>query len=141
MRSATLDRAADDAAARQALLDQALAHLVGLQERFQTEKAEWVRQKETLAADARDRGFQKELDYVKSLTSKQAKEHVVRTWRKNKADVVRLFMAIPTRKGKDIMGQLKTPTEMDLLHELLEQLRLQDVDGLAAESGRSLGDG
>ncbi|MCH7870512.1 MAG: hypothetical protein IID33_02315 [Planctomycetes bacterium] len=141
MQSAVLDRSADDAAARQTLLDQTLAHLVGLQEQFQTEKAEWVKQKETLAADARDRGFRKELDYVKSLSSKQAKEHIVRTWRKNKADVVRIFMAIPTRQGKTIMAQLKTPSEMDLLHELLEQLRLQDVEGLAAESRRSRGDG
>lgn len=141
MQSAVLDRAAADAGARQGLVDQTLQHLVKLQEQFRVEKEEWVKRKETLAADARDRGFLKELEYVGALSSKQAKGHIVRTWEKNKADVVRLFMAISSKKGKRIMGELKSPKELELLHELLEQLRLQDIDSLASESGRKPGGG
>ena len=70
-----------------------------------------------------------------------AKEHIVRTWEKNKADVVRLFMAIPSRKGKRIMAELKSPKELELLHELLEQLRFQETDSLASESRRKPGGG
>ncbi len=140
LRRAVLERAAADAAARKALVDQSLAHLVTLQERFETQKKEWVQQKEALAAEARDRGFKKELEYVEKLPPKLAKEHVLRSWEKHKADAVRLFMAMQPRTGQRILEELKSPKELEVLHELLEQLRLADVDKLAAESRKKPGD-
>jgi hypothetical protein len=137
LRRAVLERAASDASARKALVDQSLQHLVTLQERFEIQKAEWVRQKAALAAEARDRGFKKELEYLEKLPPKQAKEHVLRSWEKHKADAVRLFMAMAPRTGQRILEELKSPKELEVLHELLEQLRLADVDQFAAESRKN----
>lgn len=134
LRRAVLERASQDVAARQALLDQALAHLVDLQERFEREKTEWLKQKESLGTAARDEGFRRELEYVSKLPARQAKEHVVRAWASDPADVVRLFMAMPPATGKRILAELKTPQELGIMHELLEQIRLADVDRFAAES-------
>lgn len=135
LRRATLERAASDLAARQALLDQTLQTLITMQEEFEKHKTEWAEQRKKMAAAAQDEGFQRELEYVAKLTPKLAKEHIVRTWRKHKADAVRLLMALEPGKGKSILEQMKSPDEVGIMHELLEQLRLQDAQGQAAESG------
>lgn len=137
MQRATLERAAADLQARQALLNQSMQHLIQLQEEFGKEKAAWLAQKKKLTDVAHDDGFQRELAYVAKLQPKYAKEHVIRTWQKQKADAVRLFMALEPAKGQRILEQLKTPEEMQIMHELLEQLRAADVDHYVTGSGRT----
>lgn len=137
MQRATLERAAADLQARQALLNQSMQHLIQLQEQFGTEKTAWLAQKKKLTDVANDGGFQRELAYVTKLQPKYAKEHVVRTWQKQKADAVRLFMALEPSKGQRILEQLKTPEELQIMHELLEQLRAADVDNYVTGSGRT----
>ncbi|MCG3126160.1 MAG: hypothetical protein CHACPFDD_00990 [Phycisphaerae bacterium] len=139
IRRAVLERAAQEVNARQALLDRSLHQLVTLGEQFERDRASWREQQSKLAAKSQEGGFVKELEYVNALDPKQAKEHIVRAWRKSKADVVRLFMALETDKGTSILRQLKDGPELEILHELLEQLRIQDVDKFAAQTRTETG--
>ena len=68
------------------------------------------------------------------------KEHVVRVWQKHQADAVRLLRAVGVSKGQRILEQFKTPEEIDTMHQLLEQLRLQGTEELTAGSGTTSGD-
>lgn len=136
----TLERAAADVAARQALLNQSLQQLITLQEDFERRKKQWTEQQQKLASSALDRGFQKELDYVSNLAPKIAKDHVIRTWKKQPADVVKLFTAIERGKGQKILEQFKSDDELTIVHELLEQLRLQNVNTFASAPGIRPGD-
>lgn len=140
LRQATLERAASDVAARQALLNQALQQLITAQETFEKDKQTWVAQRKKLTEGLKDEGFQRELAYVAKLAPKQAKEHVLRTWNKQKADAVRLFLALDPAKGQRILEQFKTAEELQTMHELLEQLRLADVDRFAQGSRKTAGE-
>lgn len=134
---ATLERATADLTARQNLLNQSLQHLISLQEEFEKGKSTWMTQKKKLSETVKDEGFLRELQYVGKLTPKLAKEHVIRTWQKQKADAVRLFVAIDPGKGQKILEQFKTQEELGIMHELLEQLRAADVDKLVNGSGKT----
>lgn len=135
---ALLERAAADVAARQALLDQSLQHLTQLQ-------AELDRRQQAAGADAQgskrgpprkaDAGAKREIDYVLGLPPKAAKEHVLRSWAKDRGAVVRMFQQIDPAKGKTILKEFKTDTELGVLHELLEEFRLSDANLHAATSG------
>lgn len=127
VRSALIERAARDLAARQDLLDQSLQNLVKLQEELESNRKAFEAQRAKQADAGRDEGFARELEYVAKLSPKLAKEHVVRTFQKSKPDAVRLFMALETAQGQRILEQLKTPEEIELMHDLLEQIRVQDV--------------
>jgi len=140
LRQATLERAASDVAARQALLNQALQQLIAAQENFEKDRQAWVAQRKKLSEGLKDEGFQRELAYVAKLAPKQAKEHVLRTWNKQKADAVRLFLALDPGKGQRILEQFKTAEELQIMHELLEQLRLADVERFAQGSRKTAGE-
>lgn len=140
---ALLERAAADVAARQALLDQTLRHLLDLQ-------AELDRRQQASAADdpgakrgagrKPDAGAKREIDYLLGLPPKAAKEHVLRTWAKDRGAVVRMFLAVDPGKGKAILKEFKTETELGVLHELLEEFRLSDANPYAATSGTVSGE-
>ncbi|HMQ16282.1 MAG TPA: hypothetical protein PKC49_09935 [Phycisphaerae bacterium] len=134
------ERALRDVAAQRELLEQALGHLVREQERFEQSKAQWAQTREKLQQQDRDAGFEEELKLVSKLPPQQAKEHLVLTWKKSPADAVRLVKALSPSRSQRILEQLKTPDELQVLHELLEQLRKLDIDKLAPESGKTSGD-
>lgn len=127
---------------QQELLQAALMELVNSEEQFDTKVDRWQRERAQLDAQDREAGFQQELEYVQNLAPDQAKEHLVRTWEKHRADAVRLMRALPVNKGKRILAELKTEAELEILHELLEQFRLQDygLDENTPPSGRTSGD-
>ncbi|MBK8914644.1 MAG: hypothetical protein IPM64_08620 [Phycisphaerales bacterium] len=137
---ATLERAAADIAARQNLLNLALQNLIQMQEDFEKSKENWRDQQRKLSDAVRDEGFKRELQYVERLNPKMAKEHVLRTWRKQKADAVRIFVALPPAKGQRILEQFTSPEDVGVMHELLEQLRLAGANEYAEGSGRTAGD-
>jgi hypothetical protein len=127
---------------QQELLQAALMELVNSEEQFDSKVDRWQRERAQLDAQDREAGFQQELEYVQNLAPDQAKEHLVRTWEKHRADAVRLMRALPVNKGKRILAELKTEAELEILHELLEQFRLQDygLDENTPPSGRTSGD-
>ncbi len=140
LRRASLERAARDVDARQELLGHAMQHLLSRQEKFEQDQAAWTERRRKETAALRDVGFQQELRLVGKLSPKLAKEHVIRSWQKHKADAVRLLRGLNESKGQRILEQFKTPEEIDIMHQLLEQLRLYGTDELAAGSGTTSGD-
>ncbi len=140
LRRASLERAERDVRARQALLDQAMQQLITQQESFEDSKKEWNAKRAKLASSMGDEGFQRELQYVEKLAPKQAKEHILRAWQKQPADVVRLFNALDPGRGQKILEQFKSPAELDVVHALLEQLRTQQSDSSPAEERTSPAD-
>jgi hypothetical protein len=136
-----LERATQDLVARQRLLDQALQRIVVEQERLngeRTAKAAGDRRKQASGA-APDEGFRKELDYVSGLKPAQAKEYIVRIWQRQKADAARLMAAIDDSRGRRILEQFKSPEELQLMTDLLEQVRSQGTEGHANASGTTDG--
>jgi len=126
LRRAVLEGATRDLAAQRDLLDRATAELMSREEQFDRSKEEWAREQVRMQEAGRDEGFERELKYVSSLAPRQAKDHLVKTWTKRNADGVRMLAALDPSKGKRILEQLKTPQELQVLHELLEQLRTQE---------------
>ena len=136
-RRAILERAEADVRAQRDLLNQALQDLVNSQESFERDKEEWQKRRKRLSQEQQDKGFLKELAYVKKLSAKQAKAHVLQTWKKHRADVVRLFNALKPREGQRILDEFKSTEELQIIHELLEQLRNQDMGDPPSTSGRT----
>jgi 3-oxoacyl-ACP reductase-like protein len=135
LQKAALDRAARDVEARRELLTHVLQDVISRQEKLDSDRSAWIAQKNKLSKDVKDKGFQREVEYVTRLSPEQAKEHVVRVWQKQKADAVRLFNALEPGKGQKILEEFTTPTELQIVHELLEQLRIQDVDEFVSGTG------
>lgn len=133
------ERAERDLEAQRRLLDQVLQHVVQEQERLAEEKAAFARQREKLNAVAQDEGFQRELELVSGLQPRQAKEHLLRLWQKQPADAVRLLTAMDDSRAKRILEQFKTPDELKIQTDLLEQIRLQGAEGHANASGKTAG--
>lgn len=135
-----LERAKRDVEARQRLLDQTLQNLLTERERL-TEQQTVVSEgnKKRAAADV-DSGSKREVEFVAGLAPAQAKEHILRLWKKQPAEAVRLFMQLDVGKGKRILAQMKTPEELEMMSQLLEQLRLQDSPENATASGTTAGD-
>lgn len=134
-----LERSRQDLVARQRLLDSSLQTLISKAEEFEAAKAAWEQQRKKLTEADSDAGFLREVEYVSGLPPKLAKEHISRTWATHRPDAVRLFTKLSVAKGKKILEQMKTPDELKLMHELLEQLRLAKVEGYAEESGKTDG--
>lgn len=128
LQNLTLERAKRDVEARVALLKQAQQALIQEEEAFEARKQQWEGQRKKLMQEAQDEGFERELTYVSSLPPKLAKEHLLRTWQKQPIDAVRLLNAIPPAKGKRILEQFKTDEELELAHQLLAQIRLQQAE-------------
>ncbi len=125
LESLRIERALADLEAQRRLLDQVMQNVITEQERLAKEKVAVTAQKKQTTAAALDEGFQKEMEYVAGLSPRQAKEHIIRVWRKQKADAVRLFMALDVGRGKRILEQFKTPEELEIQTDLLEQIRSQ----------------
>jgi hypothetical protein len=140
MRNLMIERTRRDVEARQRLLDQTLQHVINEQENLAQQQNEWAERQREMTEDVQSQGFERELEYVASLPTKQAKEHIILTWNKHKIDAVRLFMQLDVSKGKRILKEFKTPDEMAIMSELLEQLRVQELGGEAAEPGKADGD-
>lgn len=122
MRRALGERAYRDRLAQRQLLDQTLQHLLTTQEQFERDKKRWQSEQELRRAQTRDEGFEKELNVVAKLSPSLAKEHLIRKWRQSQTDAVRLMNALPESTIKRILGQMKSPEEIQITHELLEQL-------------------
>ncbi|MBN2445925.1 MAG: hypothetical protein JXO22_04330 [Phycisphaerae bacterium] len=137
---ARLERILSDITARQSLLDQSVQDLIVRGEHLDDEKTRWGDERAKLRSADLDEGFKSELETIEKLSPKQAKEHLVRTWDENPADAVRIVHALPVSKRQRILDQLKTPEELDVLHELLERLRLMELDDTAPTSGTTTGD-
>lgn len=134
-----LERARADVAARRRLLDQALAELVRTQEQVDADRTEFKQQQEARANALVNEGFQKELRLVAGMKPAQAKEHVLRVWRERPADAVRLLAGLDERQARRVLEQFRSAEELDIQTELLEQIRLQGTQGLAAKSGKTAG--
>ncbi|MGD8454323.1 MAG: hypothetical protein PVJ57_21125 [Phycisphaerae bacterium] len=140
LRGLLLERAQRDVQARQKLLDQALQGLIEEQESLASAQASYKEQRQQLVAEDQDQGFEQELAYVAGLPPKQAKEHIIYVFNKQPIDAVRLLMHLDIGKGKRILSQFKTPQELQIMSQLLEQLRLQGAQGYdATESGTTNG--
>lgn len=135
-----LCRAEEDLKAQKRLLDQAMQHLLAEQDRLAREKAEWQQQQQRLTSQVKEAGTEREVEVVAGLAPKLAKEHIIRLWNRNKADAVALVMQLDVNKTRRILAQMKTPEEQKIMSELLEQLRLAQLEGEARESGTTGGD-
>lgn len=139
LRRALGERAYSDLVARKELLDQSLQHLISEEERFTADKVAWREELDRRQGAAQDAGFKKELKIVTKLPAKLAKEHVLLKWKDSPADTLRLFVALPESNSKRIFEQMKTPEEIQVMHELLELLGRQEADELATRSGTTAG--
>jgi hypothetical protein len=127
LRRALDERAARDRIAQRQLLEQAMQHLLTAEERFEEDKKQWELELEQRRGAARDEGFEKELRIVAKLSPKLAKEHIIQKWKESPDDAVRMLNALPESTSKRILGQMKTPEEVQITHELLERLSKEDV--------------
>ncbi|MBL8879940.1 MAG: hypothetical protein JNG88_12540 [Phycisphaerales bacterium] len=137
LQRANIERAARDVTARQTLLNQSVQQLISMQESHEREKTAFAEQQTRAGNKQRDEGFQRELAYVTGLSPKMAKDHLVRTWAKQKADVVRIFTALDPNKGKRILEQFKTAEELAIVHELLELIRTAQPEKPTLRSGKT----
>jgi hypothetical protein len=119
---AKLERTLNNVVAQKRLLDQAMQELLNREESFASAQERWKSQRDKLQSADEDAGFQEEVTTVQSLDAAMAKEHLTRKYDKSPADAVRLFRALPVSNRKRILAELTTPRELDLMHELLEQL-------------------
>lgn len=135
MARAVSDRALRDLQAQRDLLAQASQHLIRESEKLDRSRGDWEAQRRKLQNQQSDAGFQEELKLVAKLAPNQAKEHLLMTWHKHPADAVRLVKALGPSRAQRILDQLKTEDEKQILHALLEQLRLQDIDQFVPKAG------
>jgi flagellar motility protein MotE (MotC chaperone) len=133
-------RAQEDLKAQKRLLDQAMQHLLSEQDQFARQKEQWQQQQQRLTSQVKEAGTEREVEVVAGLAPKLAKEHIIRLWNRNKADAVALVMQLDVNKTRRILAQMKTPEEQKIMSELLEQLRLAQLEGEARESGTTGGD-
>lgn len=128
LRRALDERATRDRIAQRQLLEQAMQHLLTAEERFEQNQKQWEQERKRRRGAARDEGFEKELRIVSKLSPKLAKEHIIRKWKQSPDDAVRMLNALPESTSKRILGQMKTPEEIQITHELLERLSKEDVE-------------
>ena len=134
-------RAARDLEAQRNLLDQVLQHVIQEEERLAGErkKSESTAQDKKKTDAALEAGFKKELELVSGLQPKQAKEHLLRVWKKQPVDAVRLLQEMDESRVKRVLEQFKTPEELQIQSELLERIRIQGSEGQASESRKTTG--
>lgn len=114
--------------ARQELLNHALLDLTQRQDALHATRSEFKEDRERARNADSDAGFKRELEYLQSLPAKQAKEHLLFTYERTPTDAVNLLRHIPTNKGKRILEQMKSPEELRVMSELLEQLRIAELE-------------
>ncbi len=139
LRYQMLERARRDVDARQALLDQALQHVINEQETLVTQRTDLTQKQRALTDEALDVGAKRELDLLAELPPKQAKDHIIRVWNNSPAAATRLLLALDDRKAARVLKEMKTPDEQLVMSQLLEQLRTQELPGATATSGTTAG--
>lgn len=117
------DRQRREIADQRALVDAARLVVLRQREGFEQEKHAWEQAKLAWQRERQMDGFAKELEYLSSIKSKQAKE-LLRL--KADPDVVKVLMEMDTRKGKKIVDECKTPEERAWIARILEQIRRQN---------------
>lgn len=137
LQKAELERARRDVLAQRDLVDQAMQRLISETEHFDAQRNAWSEQQKRMRDTSADEGFQRELEYTRKLAPAQAKDHLLKVWAKDKDQAVRLLTAMKTSEGNRILEQLKTPQELDTLHELLERLGKQESDTITPESRKT----
>lgn len=140
VRRAALERAVQDVSAQRELLDRVLQDQIEKREQFNAAVRNWEETKRKQLDEARDAGFQRELEYFSKLPPKQGKEVLLRKWKKSPADAVRMLNAVKTNVGQAIFEQMKSAQETEIMFELLEQLSRQDIDRFVPGTGRPSGD-
>jgi hypothetical protein len=136
LESLLAERAARDLEARRLMLDQTMQHVVEAQEALERQQERFAHQQDAIVETRLDEGFRKELEYVASLPPRNAKEHLVRVWRKQPADAVRLLVEMDASRGRRILEQLRTDEELEIQTDLLERIRLYGTEtGYATKSG------
>ena len=135
-----VQRALQELGAREELLRHAQQSLIDDQEKFESDQKRWNEQRAKLAQQSQDEGFKSELRSVTDMTPQLAKEHLIRTWKKSEVDAVRLLNALPPAKKKKLLEQFKGQEEFDLMHQMLEQVRLQEPEARAAKAGMPAGE-
>jgi hypothetical protein len=130
-----IERAMADLEARRRLLDQILQEVIRSQEALAAREKAFDERSKQYVAEADDQGFKKELEYFEQLKPTQAKEHLSRVWQTSRTDAIRLMLNIDQGRGKRILETFKTTQELQLMTELLEQIRLQGSH-LTADTSR-----
>ena len=128
---AQVERALKNVVARQELLDQAMQELINKQEALASSRDQWQKQRKQLINADQEAGFKDELDTVSNLEASQAKAHLLMKYDAEPAEAVRLLRAMPMAKRKRILAELKSPQELKLMHELLEQLSNTELADIA----------
>lgn len=139
MQRAVLERSRRDVAAQRDLLNQSLQDVIARADQLERERKQWLSDRERLSNASREEGFEREVKIVSRLSPQVAKEHLLTTWHKQKADAVRLFTALSESAGKRILEQMKSPEERRIMSELLEHVRNQG-EPFAPRSGTTPGD-
>lgn len=125
---ARLERAISNLVAQQRLVDSALNHLESESATFEQRVDDWQARRDKLTAADRAAGFKRELEYIEKLPPQMAKEHLIRTWKGSPDEAVRIVRALPVATGKKVLGEMTAPEELEIAHELLERLRLQEME-------------
>ncbi len=134
-----LERAESDLLARQRLLEQVLTDVRSAHETLEREQKDKESKRDASESMAASEGFKRELDYLASLKPALAKEHLLRVWSQSKDDAVRIMVNIDEGRGKRILEQFKTPEELQIMTELLEQIRESGGSTVAEKSGTTAG--
>lgn len=134
-----LERARADLEARERVLNEVLAHVEAAHKELEAERAALQSSRAKAAEAASSEGFQKELEFVSALKPALAKEHLLRVWSQSRSDAVRIMVNIDQGRGKRILEQFKTPEELQIMTELLEQIRTTGVASNAEKSGTTAG--
>lgn len=139
LESLRLERAARDLEAKRRLLDQVMGDVVRGQEALAAREEEFEKKRKYVLDAAMEEGFQKELELVESMSPRQAKEHVINVWNRHKIDAVRLMAEMDTGRARRILETFKTPEELEIQTDLLEQIRVRGMEGYASTSGKTEG--
>ena len=125
-----IERAAEDLRAQERVLDQVMAQVVQEQEALAKTLSEFEDRQRKVKSARQDEGFAKELSLVSGMKPAQAKEHLITTWERHPADAIRLMNELDSRQAKRILDQMRTPEELQIMSDLLEQIR---IDGTKTE--------
>jgi len=115
-----------------ALLEAARIAFIREKEAFERAKKQWQQKQEQRLKELAKSGFQKELEYLSSISPKQA---LALLRQKQEAEAAQLLMAMETRKGKKIIESCKTDEERKWIGRILELIRQQDSVQAAALAG------
>jgi flagellar motility protein MotE (MotC chaperone) len=106
------------------LLETQQLALVREKEGLEEAKKRFVAEMQAKAKETDDSGLQKELDIIAGVKAKEAKELLRQ---KNDADVVRILMAMESRKARQIVASCKGSEERLWIGRILDKLHERDA--------------